>query len=76
MWNGPSYSKGYKFISFFHLIFLYIFSHRMLRGATDEHAGEDGGDDTGDDEDARDDDTDDTSRVRTLSELTENTTTK
>ena len=48
----------------------------MFRGATDEHAGEDGGDDTGDDEHARDDDTDDTSRVRTLSELTENTTTK
>ena len=48
----------------------------MFRGATDEHAGEDSRDDTGDDEHARDDDTDDTCRVRTLSKLTENTTTK
>ena len=55
----------------FHWIF---FSYRMFSGATHEHTGEDSGDDTGDDEDARDDDTDDTSRVRTLSELTENTT--
>ena len=47
----------------------------MFSGATDEHAGEDGGDDTGDDEHACDDDTDDTGCVRTLSELTENTTT-
>ena len=48
----------------------------MLCSATNEHTGEDGGDDAGDDEHARDDDTDDTGRVRTLSELTENTTTK